>query len=370
MFFKKKKPKLDPKVRFQHKQFASKLQSARTYRRQIRAVPETSFDKFFAQIGLASRWSQILVGLILLGSLYLVYMPNFLSLQNIVISGLSESQARDLEIAIRNKIANQPFYNPQSNMLFLSTDLVSSASSDVVSVARIVSVQRNFSEQTLIIEAESKYEKLLVATPDKVYDVYNDGVLKGEAGVSRDDWGSVVNPNMAKLMLTHNIAGHTGQKFFQDNLYPKIVELLDLVKIIEGQQLAYLSLKEEQKVAEPVPLEASEPPDGAGPDQNPADPEQEPNSVPVETALAKPEIVTVDLPVNSSEIHAVFFKNNDKRKTFRVIFDATRDLSKSVTDLKLLLSQTSPDRYNQLDYIDMRLETKAFICLSGSPCNK
>ncbi len=370
MFFRKKKPKLDPKVRFQHKQFASKLQSARTYKRQIRAIPETQLDKFLAQIGLASRWSQILVGLFILGLLYLIYIPNFLSLKDITISGLSESQARDLEIAIRNKIADQPFYNPQSNMLFMSSDLVISALDDVPSVMRIVSVQRNFEEQSLVIDAESKYEKLLVATPDKVYDVYNDGTLKGESGFSRTDWLAVVNPNMTKFLLNYPIEGSSNEKFFNESFFSKIVELLDQVKILEGHQLAYLSLKEEPKDdSQDQNTPSEEKPEGttdASLEDNGSPTQQ--NTLPSEPQ--KEEISSIRLPVNSSELHAVFYKNNDKRKTFRVIFDATRDLAKSVADLKLLLSQTPPDRYNQLDYIDMRLETKAFICLLGSPCHK
>ncbi len=366
MFFKKKKPKLDSKVRFQHKQFATKLSSARSYRRQARAVPESSLDRLFAQIGLRSRWSQALAGLALAAILYLLYIPNFLSLQTINIVGLSESQARDLEIAIRDEIGSAPFYNPQRNLVFLNNQLIDYAALRVPSVYEIKMVKKDFANQSIYIEAESKYEKYLVATPEKVYDVYNDGTLKKESGLRRDQWPDLVNPNMIKVLLHQNINAEENRLFFHWDLFDKIIQLSELIKSVEGQELAYVTFKEPQ--AEPIKEELK--PVVAEEELAAEAPAEEPK---VEEPALEPELKplpSLDLPINSSEVHMVFYKNNDRRLTYEVIFDTTRDAADSVNDLKLLLSQTNPDRYNQLAYIDLRLETKAFVCLVNSPCSK
>ncbi|HEX3099924.1 MAG TPA: hypothetical protein VHQ41_03040, partial [Patescibacteria group bacterium] len=63
MFFKKKKPKIDPKIRFQNRQFNQKLHEARTFKRTARPVPEGAIERFLRKIGLGSRWLQILIAL-------------------------------------------------------------------------------------------------------------------------------------------------------------------------------------------------------------------------------------------------------------------------------------------------------------------
>ncbi len=240
MFFRKKPKKLDSKVRFQHRQFTAKLGTARTYKRQARSVPELKVDKFLAKIGLRSRWSQILLGLIIAGFLYLIYVPNFLSLQTIVITGVSESQARDLEMALRDEIANVGFYNPQSNLLFFDERLVQKALVKVPSINFVAEFKRNIREQSISINAEAKYEKYLVATTDKIYDVYNDGTLKSESGINRKDWESHENQQMLKVLLHSNVTPENNKMFFHPDLYKQINSLAEYFNSLDGQALAYL----------------------------------------------------------------------------------------------------------------------------------
>ena len=362
MFFRKKPKKLDSKVRFQHRQFTTKLGTARTYKRQARSVPELKVDKFFAKIGLRSRWSQIMLGLIIAGFLYLIYVPNFLSLQTIEISGVSESQARDLEMALRDEIANVGFYNPQSNLLFFDEGLVQKALEKVPSINIVTEFKRNIREQSITINAEAKYEKYLVATTDKVYDVYNDGTLRSESGINRRDWDSHENAQMLKVLLHSNVIPENNKMFFHPDLYKQINSLTESFKSLDGQILSHLTFKEPKDKQEEQKL-------------IPVDNELGQSEVEAKTEIEQPEPESksseppqINLPINSSEIYAVFYKNNDKRLTYRVIFDVTRDAKKSVEDLKLLLSQTTPERYAQLSYIDLRLENKAFICLQNTPC--
>lgn len=371
MFFKKKKPKLDAKVRFQHKQFTTKLGSARSYRRSTVAVPESNYQKWLNKIGLGSLWSQILVGVVILAGLYLVYFPNFLSIKEISISGLSESQAHDLESNIRDQIAASKFYTAQSNLLFFSPNLVNTAASKLSSVNQISKVKKNYKTKTIEIFAEAKYEKYLIATPDKVFDVYNDGTYKAESGVLRSDWATTDNPSMTKIQLYQVVKAQNGQRFFDDKLRDFINILSDQLRALDTYQLAYYSFKEPEAEVMPVndsvqndlELRGISTPAERNIDvpSDPATPAKPPEPV------LPPEL---KLPFSSSQVNAVFYKGTDKKRFFKVVFDSTKDSQKAVTDLKLLLLQTNPDRFNQLSYIDMRIDGKAYMCLLNSPCNR
>ncbi|QQS22626.1 hypothetical protein IPM19_03265 [bacterium] len=383
MFFsKKKKPKLDAKVRFQHKQFTGKLQSARTYKRTANAVPESKLQKRLTKVGLGSKWTQIGVGFIILTVLYIVYFPNALTLQNIKISGLSESQARDLELEIRNQIAESNIFTAQRNMLFFRPNLVNAAALKVSSVNTIGRVKKNFKRSTLEVFAESKYEKYLVATHDKVFDVYNDGSVKTESGVKRTEWQGVENPNMLKVQFDLPVNLSSNQQVFETSLRDFMNKLNDQLVSLDNLKIAFYGFKEElEEVVEVEQQDGGvEDSDQSGEERIPQEGVAEDN----ETAVPKTEAAvstTADpkqeekpaelkLPFNSSEVHVFFYKGTDRRRTFRVIFDATRDVSKPVEDFKLLLSQTAPERFEQLYYIDMRIENKAYLCLLNAPCRR
>lgn len=383
MFFKKKKPKLDAKVRFQHKQFTGKLKSASSYRRSVVAVPETRFQKQLARVGLGSKWSQAGLVLVLLAIAYIVYFPNVLTLENIQITGLSETQARDLEIEIRSQVADSNFFLAQRNLFFFSPDMVISAADKVKSVYKIAEVKKNYQTKTLQVVAESKYEKYLVATPEQVLDVYNDGTFKSEAGVKRIDWLALDTPNMLKVQFGLPINAQPGAVIFEPSLRNYIDVLSERLKVLANLKIAFYSFKEDAElpiIVEPTQEESgSEDSESTDNGQNQGENQsstvdaqtQEQNTESVEgESQTQPEPVELKLPFNSSEVHVSFYKGSDRRRTFRVIFDTTRDSAKSVEDLSLLLSQTAPERFEQLAYIDMRIEGKAFLCLLNAPCRK
>lgn len=365
MLFSKKKPKLDSKVRFQHKQFTTKLDSARSYKRTARAVPESRAERALNTVGITSRWSQVMLGILILGLIYLIYVPNFLSLKQISIAGLSDTQSNELEQAIRQEIKDSQFFDPQYNILFLEKDLFARATRKVPSVDYISSVKKDLQTQTVYITAASKYERFLVANPEKVYDVYNDGTFKQEAGVSRADWEQHQNPNMVKVHFFQMFDVQPNQPLFREDLFAYLKALVDGLPIVETQKLAHLGFREPIAEAQSEPLpepvaEVETPP----PSSEPKTPTE---SQPVEQSK---EVLRISLPFSSSEVHATFYKNNDLRRTYVVIFDATADARKSLEELKLLLSQTAPERYDQLKYIDLRIPNKAFLCLESAPCAK
>ena len=151
MFFnKKKKPKIDPKVRFQNRQFNQKLNEARTFKRVARPIPDGGFERFLRKIGLGSIWRQIFLGLLVLGAVYLVYAPNFLSVQSIKVEGLSEAELVRVQTAIQDDLNKVPFYNPQRNILFLSKSRVMKVLAGIPGIDSVENIDKQFKEKILL----------------------------------------------------------------------------------------------------------------------------------------------------------------------------------------------------------------------------
>lgn len=368
MFFNKKKPKLDSKVRFQHKQFKTKLDIARTYKRSSRVVSDSRFDKLLNSIGLRSRWSQGLFFVLLVTLFYLVYMPNFLSLQNISISGLSREQAQQLDAAIRKEILNSSFFYPQRNLVVLREQTIFDAAKTIPTIDHIVSINKHLGSQTLYVKAMSKYERFLVATPEKVYDVYNDGSLARESGIGRSDWLGTINPSMIKIQLYREFDFEANRQLFHPDLMNYLNRLLEQVDLIEGQQFAYLTFREPEVPKPPQPPTGEETMVDKEPATETSPTAGEESTAEGAVAMQPQPLPKLSLPYNSSEVYVVYYKNNDVRRTYKVIFDTTADPVQTMDKLRLLLAQTEASRYNRLYYIDLRIPDKAFICLENTAC--
>lgn len=363
MFFNKnKKPKLDPKVRYQNRQFNQKLQQARTFKREARIVPDSSVDKFLYRIGLGNKWLQALVLLVILGLGYIVYAPNLLTLQSISIEGASDSDRGVIEASIRNVIGNAPFYNPQHNMLFLSKNRVQQATFDIPGVDSVAHIRRDFKTKTLHVSVLSKYEKFLVRNNNRVFDIYNDGFTKGEAGVNAQSWETTKNPNMIKVDVQADITNIDNKKFFTNNAVQYMHELQENIKGIIGTSLSYVQLSRAE--IEPINSQV---------DDNEADPseeilEEEVVSTPEKDATESPQ-QQIELPITPGQIDLIMQKGTDQNKTFRVIADTAESPHDLVQRLNLLLSQTDATRYNNLSYIDLRVKSRAYICLINTVCD-
>lgn len=363
MFFNKKKSKIDPKVRFQNRQFNQKLHQARTFKRVAKPVPDSKLDKFLNRIGLGSRLMQIATLLLLIVVVYLVYIPNFLSLQSIFVTGASSADSSAIERAIRTELGNAPFYNPQRNILFLSKARVQKAVQSVAGVDSIVSITKNYNQKTLTVSVISKYEKYLVRTNDHVFDVYNDGTLKGEAGINRDGWASVVNPNMIKVDIASVVTTSNTREFFNANTTQYLNELYDQIKGILGSTFDYVSLPNDKLAPPPI-----DPADSIDPLANQTT-EPSNTSLPPQPTQAPTNTSEMTLPINPGQLDVIMEKGTDPNKTFRVIVNTQENANDVVQRLNLLLSQTAPDRYNALSYIDLRVKTRAYVCLLGAVCN-
>ncbi len=359
MLFNKKKSKLDPKVRFQHKQFTTKLDNARNFKRASKAVPDSIWQRIFQRVGLTGLWSQIATGVLLLGLLYLVYVPNLLSVKDFSISGISDTQAEQLEAEIRRVMSEASIVNPQYNLLFFDPKLVNQAAANIPTIDYIASVKKDFQNQKIYVDAASKYERYLVSEPTGVLDVYNDSSIKGAANISLEQWTTLQNPSMVKVLMHQKFPHRQYEALFTPQLSSYLDKLLEYLPTVEGQQLAYLTFKKpELESPQPEVIEVEEDTELVEPTPEPVEPEPEP----------EPELPEIQLPFSASEVHVVFFKNNDLRRTYKVILDATADAAQDLAELELLLSQTPADRYNQLYYIDLRIPDKAYLCLESAPC--
>lgn len=385
MFFnKKKKPKLDPKVRFQNRQFNQKLQKARTFKRTTKPVSDSNVDRFLESIGLGSRLLQAGIVLLVLGILYLVYAPNFLTLQIINIEGASPSDTKLIEASIRDALGSAPFFNPQGNMAFLSTRRVEEAAREIPSVWEITAIRKNYATGSLNVSVISKYEKFLVRTGEHVFDVYNDGTLKGEAGVTREDWDSINNPNMIKIDIEARIPNHQAEQFFADSAVQYFAELQDNIKGIVGSHLKYLSLP--NRDIKPADTVDDVEPDGTEAASNDPEQTEEDTAVLVGDTLEEEmadeikvspkaaeqkiaELPELSLPIAPGQLDIVMQKGEDAKRTFRVVVDTSETAHDAVQRLNMLLSQTDPERYNALDYIDLRVRSRAYICLLGTVCS-
>lgn len=341
MFFNRnKKPKLGQQ-RFQHRHFTQKLNEARNYKRNARAIPEHPVELFLMRIGLGSRWAQVLAGAIVLGILYLIYIPNFLTVQQVKVQGLSDSNTIIAEGAAKQSLSDAFFLNPQHNLVFLSQERVKQAVAKVPSVYQVTAVKKDFKTKSLLITVSPKYERFLVSDGERVYDVYNDGVFKGQAGISKDGFPTTINPNMLKVVLPKPINPQEHEQFFTADAVKDLETIANGMKDVPNSPLSefFAGTISSQEVLND---------DGS-------------------TSTVQGDL---ELPISSGEIKAVLEKNNNPQQTFVVMFDGQSDLNDAIARLKLLLSQTTPDRYKNLFYIDMRLSERAYICLVNTSCAK
>lgn len=346
LFNRNKKPKLDPKVRFQHRQFTTKLDKARQFKREPRVVPETQIDKVLSKVYLGTRWAQIGVGLLLLGMLYLIYIPNFLSLQTIEIKGVSPEDQRIIEARIRQAISEVPFYNPQHNILFLEEGLVKSAASAQRTVYEVASVTKSFEHKKIIVEVIPKHERYLLKDAERVYSLFNDGSLREVTNLTVEQWLEKKESRLIKIQAEGKLIVEDDNHILTSQFIEEIEETHKAMAGLTGSVLAYFNVRGVvvQTIITTTPSEAGL--------------EQEPLEV----------VSEIKTPINPDELIVQMEMGTQKGKYFKVIFDAKNDLSDAVNRLSLLLSQTTPERYNNINYIDMRIEKRGYICLVNTPC--
>lgn len=306
--FNQNKKKINSRIRFQNTGFKHRLQAQRGYKRQARALPDTDWAVFFSKIGLGSWVSRIATLLIFFLLIYVIYIPNFLFIKHINITGVSGNDLVSAQSTV-NSYLNKPLPWPQKNLILLSKfKLNNFLISNNKKILKVNSINKKF-PSTLVIRLEPRTDEFAVQTPLAFYTVSGDGLITGE----RDFGASGTLPSLPILIkIDKNDSFAAGQRIFSQGTTDFVKELNNRLPTI------------------------------------------------VKNPISEYQLATAETP----DI-IVYFKNG-----FRTMFDATSDLNKILTRFTFLVNQYSEADFKKLDYIDMRFEGRGYVCSKGNPCVK
>jgi hypothetical protein len=356
---KRKQKKLDSRIRYQRSDFTKKLDRARHYKRTTgpRAGAEDGQYDFWSKLGLRTRLSRILALLAAIGLVYLIFIPNFLSPQAIMVQGASGDQASIVRADIDSYISRSPFYDPQHNLVFLSAAKLRSALLADPIVYKVTSIKRNFLQRSLTVAVELKSQHYVANHGNVLYSIYNDGTVQGQLNADTGQWLALY-PGTVKIKDS-GPAGElpTGGKYLSDSVLAQIGQLQDRFKVVTGREIDYFEIP-------PVVSDTMPPADAGGEGAAVGD-----TTLPLSVTPPVPPT----LPLQPVELYVYAKKQIPNYRgpapDFKVILDATQsDFNDVLDNLALLLAQTAPDRYNKLVYIDMRFANRGFICLVNTPC--
>ncbi len=330
MFFKPKKKKLDPKVRFQHQTFTQKVRAAQGYKRQAQRVPETEQEKVLASLGLDSWWSRIAVGFGVALLVYGVYIPSFLSIKTIRISGAEDDLKNGLVQTVQQYFKDAPLYAAQRNAIFLNTDkLRNYILTHNKNVWRVHDIKKDIG--TVDLQVSFKRERFLLVAPSGEFVLYNDGTVVGPHDSTNQtplvrittQAGEVIRPTqqyLSEQMLT-------AIELIQDNLERTATLPVDYYELPVAVRAA-------QETTEDADLGA--------------------------LSILVPNELVVHIKASETQKHVLPFK---------VYFDASSDINKAVQNLGALITHMNPAQVSSLYYIDMRFPERGFSCAKQTPCS-
>jgi hypothetical protein len=346
MFNRKSKPKLDAKTRFQHTQFTKKLEEQKHYKRTLRQVPDGRGARFFAGLGLQSWWSRI--GIVLgIGLLvYIVWIPNPLFVQSVVVQGVSGQLQSQIEVDAQEYLNSGATGVPQKNMLFLNTeDLQHYLIKDNPLLLRVVSIEKKFFGK-VVITAIAKTERYVVGTEKGVYVLYNDASFSREFSDDASRFAAAL-PGLVKVRINAPIVlSAVGPSIDLKNL--KAIEII--------QQRFEEKTKNSIDYFE-IPVAIN------GLTVTPS----------VETTTTTESLLPAeepkDLVINQQEVVVIARRPaGNSRPTFKVVLDTAGDVPDLLDRLGILFANMAPERYQTLSYVDLRFKERAFICLVNTPC--
>ncbi len=350
---KTQKSKLDPRVRYQHQSFTKKLSEARSYKRTSDPVSEDGFT-IWEKLGLSTRFSKAGAGVVVLGLIYLIFIPNFLSVKNIMVEGAGTDDASTVRAAAEFYINQAPFYAAQRNLIFLNKDKLRQALQTDPKIYKATTIKKNLFRRAVYLTVEMRTPKYVANRNNTVYVIYNDGIVQDRLNIDPAQWLSA-NPGTIKIKDETGDSLSPGTRYLSDNFLNQLNTINDLFNKITAHDIDYFSLPALVVLVEPE-TETPVATDTLG--ETPA--------APTRTATS------AALPLKPEEIDIFAKKKIPNYKgpapDFMVKLDTKQDFNEVLNKLQLLLSQTPADRYNRLFYIDMRFADRGFVCLVNTPC--
>ncbi len=161
------------KIKYRNLHFKRELEKARQYKRPARQLPETKTAVFLEKIGLGSRLSKFFTLLAFCLLVYLVFIPNFLFIKSVQITGDSLVHKQQHEDIVASFLNSSRAW-PQKNLLLLSSGKLKQDLAKDPWVISVDSVEKVWPNR-LAIRLTERREFALVETKDAKMVFSNDG---------------------------------------------------------------------------------------------------------------------------------------------------------------------------------------------------
>lgn len=344
MFKQKQSKKLDPRVKYQRPQFKQQLARARSHRRP-------SGMGFFGRLLLALRgvrWRAVLIGLaIAAAAFYVCFVSNPLFTRTVVVNGVSDAVRSEIEQQAQQYLSGRYLALPRRNLLFLSrkdlADYIAVVNPHVWQVTR---VEKQW-PSTIVLSVLAREPVFAWSHESEHAVIGNDGTVLPEGEAQ----GRVL------LTVTGLLPGRAvvGEKYVSGSVLSTLMVLKNsfasVTNMPELSRVEFVPLiaKEQAPLASPSPVA----PTGIG-------------VVPTPTQLPP---VPTPLNVAPQELRAHVPAHPPRgTPSFVVLFSVSADTVDALQKLKILLAEQPASRLARLAYVDMRLPSRAFICLQNTPC--
>lgn len=348
--FKKHKPRqLDPRVKYQQREFKGKLAKARGYQRPAGGSVAALLRKL--------NWKLLLGTVFLLGlAWYISFVPNFLFVRSVVVSGGSDVVSAEVRAQVLHYIEGKNFVFPKENLLFVSKrDVTSYLTTANVHVWKVTEVQKKW-----------PHDLVVTIVPREPAFVWN---ANGQQIILAND-GSVlplgeVKDISALLPISGQLSASTavGSPVLTDKLLSSLTVLKNDFSTTTG--LPKLSgvelvpvLAESFGVVPPAAQVGQTAPAPVGQDL-------------AATSATEPPKAPRVLDVPPRELRARVTADTARGMgEFALLLDVDDTNASTLNRLKELLAGQSVDRLAHLAYVDMRFDSRVYICLTTAPCAK
>lgn len=349
MFKKQNQRKLDPRVKYQQRQFKGKLAKARTYQRPATGSLAAALRKF--------NW-KLLVGIVIaLGiAWYISFVPNFLFIRTVLVQGGRSEVNAEVRVQVERYLEDEYFVFPKKNLLFTSKrDIASYLVTANAHIWRIEKVNKKW-PHGLEIVIVSRDPAFLWARNGEQILIANDGSVL-PANEPKDV------SSLLSVSGQFPVGAAVGSAVFEGGLLNSLAILKSDFSRITGLQKV-LNVELVPVLAETFPSSpAAQQPGGATP--APGHDAAATTTVPVQALPRTPTVL--DVPPRELRVR-VAADSAKAMPQFDVLLDVDDTNVPTLTRLKELLAGQSADRLNHLAYVDMRFDSRVYICLTSAPC--
>lgn len=168
------------KYRYQNKNFKSQITKARGYKRSAKKIPTTNQEIFFAKIGLDNWPTKLALVFSVAALIYLTYIPNFVYIKDIKVSGLKIEGREKITNQIKSYLTRKSFW-PRKNLVLLNTgNLKNFLEKENFDVQKVEIIDKNY-PNTLEVILSPRYPKFYTFDGFKTFVISNDGIIIEEA---------------------------------------------------------------------------------------------------------------------------------------------------------------------------------------------